>query len=167
MSLFACFLDLRVSQPCKGERGAINIGNFRNKNKHNISPTIIPMPPVSLAFSTTSESINSSSSADPHRLKNKHSTFLAVSPPPQPKPPYPKSNTKAAAVLWPLCLKNVVFFKRKKLASITGNTWEALQCIRLHQKAPEDACRPFKVLTLARPKMFELIVLYEGVYGGT
>ena len=59
------------------------------------------------------------------------------------------------------------FFLAKKLASLIGNTWEALQRVRLHQKAPEGACRPFKVLTLARPKMFELIVLYVGVYGGT
>ena len=44
------------------------IGNFRNKNKHNISPMIIPMPPVSLAFSTTSESLNLSPSANLHRL---------------------------------------------------------------------------------------------------
>ena len=69
-SRFACFLGLRVTQPCKGEkeRRASNIGNFCNKNKQNISPMIIPMPPVSLAFSTTSESFNSSSSADPDRL---------------------------------------------------------------------------------------------------
>ena len=51
-------------------KGAINIGKFCNKNKHNISPMIIPMPPVSLAFLITFESLNSSSSADPHRLHN-------------------------------------------------------------------------------------------------
>ena len=69
-SRFACFLYLRVTKPCKGkkERGEINIGNFRNKNKHNISPTIIPLPPVSLTFSTASKSLNFSSSANPHHL---------------------------------------------------------------------------------------------------
>ena len=72
----------------------------------------------------------------------------------------------AAAVLWPLWLENPVFYT-KKIASLTGNTWEALRCVRLNQKAPEGACRPFKVLTLALPKMFELIVLYVGVYCGT
>ena len=72
----------------------------------------------------------------------------------------------AAAVLWPLWLENPVLIQ-KKIASLTGNTWEALQCVRLNQKAPEGACRPFKVLTLAPPKTLELIVLYVGVYGGT
>ena len=38
-------------------------------------------------------------------------------------------------------------FSRKKLASLTGNTGEALQCVRLHQKAPEGACRQFKLPT--------------------
>ena len=51
----------------------------------------------------------------------------------------------AAAVLWPLWLENPVFFT-KKIASLTGNTCEALQCVILHQKDPEGACRKFKVL---------------------
>ena len=38
-------------------------------------------------------------------------------------------------------------FSRKKLASLTGNTGESLQCVRLHQKAPEGACRQFKLTT--------------------
>ena len=59
------------------------------------------------------------------------------------------------------------FFHAKQIASLTGNTWGALQCVKLNQKAPEVAFRPFKVLTLALPKMFELIVLCVGVYGGT
>ena len=66
-----------------------------------------------------------------------------------------------AAVAW-----KTVFLTQKK-ASLTRNTWEALQCVRLNQKAPEGVCRLFKVLTLAHPKMFELIVLYVGVYGWT
>ena len=60
-----------------------------------------------------------------------------------------------------------VFFHAKQLASLTGNTWEALKCVRLYQKAPEGVLRPFKVLTLDRAKIFELIVLYVGVYVGT
>ena len=68
--LFAYVLGLWVNQPCKEEkeRGEINIGNFRNKNKHNISLMIIPLAPGSLTFSTSSESLNSSSSEKPHRL---------------------------------------------------------------------------------------------------
>ena len=78
-SRFACFLDLRVTQLCKGEkeRGASNIGNFCNKNKHNISPMIIVMPPV----------------------------FLAFSPPPipltHPPPPIPTASTISIVMLWP------------------------------------------------------------------
>ena len=52
-----------------------------------------------------------------------------------------------AAILWPLWLENAVFFHQKKLASLTGNTGEALQCVRLHQKAPERVCRQFKLTT--------------------
>ena len=63
--------------------------------------------------------------------------------------------------------KTLYFFSLKKTASPTGNTLEALQCVRWYQKAPEGACRPFKVLTLTRPKLFELIVLYVGTYIGT
>ena len=52
-----------------GERkGGRQYRQFRNKNKHNISQMIIQMPPISLAFSTASECLNSSSSADPQRL---------------------------------------------------------------------------------------------------
>ena len=46
--------------------------------------------------------------------------------------------------------KSGIFSRFKKIASLTGNTWEALQCVRLYQKAPESACLTFKVLTLAR-----------------
>ena len=63
--------------------------------------------------------------------------------------------------------QKLFFFNAKKIASLTGNTWEAIQYVRLHQKAPEGACSPFKVLTLAHTKMFELIILYVGFYGGT
>ena len=59
-----------------------------------------------------------------------------------------------------------VFYAKKKIASLTGDTWEALKCVILHHKAPEGVWRPFKVLTLALPKMFELIVLCVGVYSG-
>ena len=38
-------------------------------------------------------------------------------------------------------------FHKKNLASLTGNTGEALQCVRLHQKAPEGACWQFKLTT--------------------
>ena len=38
-------------------------------------------------------------------------------------------------------------FSRKKLVLLIGNTGEAVQCIRLHQKAPESACRQFKLTT--------------------
>ena len=54
-------------------------------------------------------------------------------------------------------------FSCKKTAPLTGNTWEALQYVILHQEDPEGACRPFKVLTLAHAKIFELIVLCVGV----
>ena len=110
-SCFACFLNLQVTQPCKGEkeRGEINIVNFRNKNKHNISPMIIHMPPVFIAFLTTSDSLNSPPSANPHRLHNSHRNSVAASSLPQPKPPHQKSDTKAAAILWPLCLENLFF----------------------------------------------------------
>ena len=110
-SCFACFLDLQLTQPCKWEkeRGTSNIGNFCNKNKHNISPMIIPLPPITLTFSTTSESLNSSSSANPHRLRHWRRNAIAPSPLPQPKQPLPKSDTIATAVLWPLWLENPDF----------------------------------------------------------
>ena len=46
--------------------GASNLGNFRNKNKHNISAMTIPLPPVYLTLSTTSDSLTSTSSTDTH-----------------------------------------------------------------------------------------------------
>ena len=117
-SRFRCFLDLRVTQPCKGgkERGASKIGNFFNKNKNNISQMIIPLPPVSLNFSTASESLNSPPSADPNRLQHQHRNAISLSPQPQPKPPLPKSDTISAAVLWPLWLKNPGSFLAKKIS---------------------------------------------------
>ena len=57
--------------------------------------------------------------------------------------------------------------KRQFVSLANRNTWEALKCVRLHQKAPEAAWSLLKVLTLARAKMFEFIVLYVGLYGGT
>ena len=168
-SRFDWFLYLQVTQTCKGEKegGTRNIGNFRNKNKHNISPMIIPLPPVSVNFSTASESLNSSSCAYTHRLHRYHRNVVSSYPMPQPNPPLSTSDTIAAAVISPLWLENPFFFLSLKLvASLTSNTWEALQWVRFHQKAPEVACRPFKVLTLYCPKMFELIVLYVGVYSG-
>ena len=83
-SRFDWFLYLQVTQTCKGEKegGTRNIGNFRNKNKHNISPMIIPLPPVSLTFSTASESLNWSSSTFPHHLHFQHRNAVAPPPPP-------------------------------------------------------------------------------------
>ena len=71
----------------------------------------------------------------------------------------------SAAVSWPPWLEKPVFLQ-KKPSLLTGDTWEALQCIRLHRKYLEGACRSFKVLTLAHPKIFELVILYVGVYCG-
>ena len=110
------FLGLQVTWPWKGEkgRGARNIGNFRNNNKHNIPPIIITLPPVSLTFSTASESLSSSSSTIPHRLHHQICNFVAATPPlPQRHLPLPKSDTIAAAVLWPMLFKNPVFFSLK------------------------------------------------------
>ena len=135
---FTRFLNFCVTQPCKGEkeRGASNIGNFRNKNKHNISLIIIPMPPVSITFSAASEYLNSSSSTVPHHLHSQHRNAVDTSAPLQWKPPLPKSEKITATVLWPLLIKNTVFVLAKKLTSLTGNTWEALQCVRWHQNDP-------------------------------
>ena len=79
---FTCFLDLWVTQPCKGEKenGASSTGNFCNKNKHNISPMITLLPPVSLTFSTVSEYLNSPLSADNHSLPHWHRKYLSAPP---------------------------------------------------------------------------------------
>ena len=74
------------------------------------------MPPVSLAFSTTSESLNLCSSADPHRLHHYHRNAVAASPSPQPMPPNPKPDKKAAAVYGRWGSKIRYFFSLKKLA---------------------------------------------------
>ena len=58
---------------------------------------IIPLPPVSLTFSTASETLNSSSSVDPQCLHHWHSNDVAPSPPPRPNPPLQKSYAIAAA----------------------------------------------------------------------
>ena len=97
-------------------KGASKIGNFFNKNKNNISQMIIPLPPVSLNFSTASESLNLPPSADPNRLQHQHRNAISLSPQPQPKPPLPKSDTISAAVLWPLWLKNPGSFLAKKIS---------------------------------------------------
>ena len=55
-----------------------------------------------------------------------------------------------------------IFFT-KKIALLTGNTCEALQCVRYHQTAPEGAYRPFKVLALVCAKMIDIISLYVAV----
>ena len=69
-SRFTCFLIFWVTPTYKreNEMGASNIGNFRNKNKHNISPMVILLPPVSLAFPSASEYLNSPSSTVSHSL---------------------------------------------------------------------------------------------------
>ena len=59
------------------------------------------------------------------------------------------------------------FFVAKNVALLTWNTREAIQCVRVHQNSSEGSCHPFKVLTLACAKIFELIILYVGVYSGT
>ena len=71
-----------------------------------------------------------------------------------------------AAVLWQLLFENTVFFLAKKPASLTGDTWEALQCIRWHHNATEGESFPFKVLKLIRTKMINIMPLYVGTYGG-
>ena len=71
-----------------------------------------------------------------HDKKNGKNTLFSGSP----------LSSIAAAVLWPLWLKNPAFFHQKKSASPTGITSKALQCVRWHQKAPEGAFRKFKVL---------------------
>ena len=77
VSRYACFLNLLVTQPCKGEkeRGASNIGNFCNKNKHNISPMIRCRPFLSLFPSPPS-----------------HST--------RPPPPIPTASTISILIPW-------------------------------------------------------------------
>ena len=57
-------------------------------------------------------------------------------------------------------------FLAKKIASLAGNTWEALQCVRWHQNAPEGVSCTFKVLSLVRAKMINIMQLYVGPYGG-
>ena len=112
---FLCLLDFRVTQTRKGEkeRGASNKGSFGNKNKHNISPMIILLMPVSLTLSTASKYLNSSSSTNLHLLHRYHCNTVAAPPLPQQKRPLPKSNTIAAAVLWPLLIENQIFFSQK------------------------------------------------------
>ena len=66
---------------------------------------IIPLPPVSLAFSTASRNVNSFFSANTHSLPRQHLNAVTASRRPQPKPNLPKYNTTAAAVLRPLLIK--------------------------------------------------------------
>ena len=58
-------------------------------------------------------------------------------------------------------------FKMLKLALLTGNTWEALQFVILHEKDTDGGCLPSKLITLDCTKMVKLFVLYVGVYGET
>ena len=63
----------------------------------------------------------------------------------------------AAALLWLLLLKNWGGGGiAKKITSPKGNTWEALQCVKMYQEAQERVCYPFKVLTPVRAKIFDL-----------
>ena len=80
---YTFFLDLQVTRPRKREkeRGASNTGNFSNKNKHNISPMIILLPPISLTFSTASESLNLSYPTVTHHLHFQHRNAIAGPPP--------------------------------------------------------------------------------------
>ena len=95
--------------------GAITPGNFSNKDKHNISPIIILLPPIFLTFSTASESLNSSPSTVPNRLNRQYCNTIAPPPPPAAKKSAPhKSDIIAAAILWPLLTKNPVSFILKK-----------------------------------------------------
>ena len=70
---------------------------------------IIPLPPVYLTFSTASKPLKSSSSIIRHRLHCQRRKSDAASPPMQPKPPLPKSDTIIAAILWSLLIKTPVF----------------------------------------------------------
>ena len=64
-----------------------------------------------------------------------------------------------AAILWPLLIKTPVFFLAKKIATLTGNIWEYLQCVRWHQHNPECDSYPLKVLALVCTKMINIIPL--------
>ena len=137
-SRYACFLDLRLTQPCKGEkeRGESNIGNFRNKNKHNISPMIIPMPPFLSLFPPPP----SPSTRPPPPIPTAFTISIVM---PWPHPPRrnqsrPTQNpTQKPLLFYGRCGSRIrYFFTKKKIGSLTGNTGEALQCVRLHQKDP-------------------------------
>ena len=54
----------------------------------------------------------------------------------------------------------------QRVSPPTGNTLETLQCVRVHRKALERACHPFKVLTLVCAKIFNLTKLCIGPYCG-
>ena len=109
------FVDDSTTQGGEG-KGEKNIGNFYNKNKHNISLVSIPLPLVSLALSTTSESLNLSSSVNQCCLHRQHRNSVAASPLPQPNPPLPKVGTISAAVLWLMLLQNPLFFLAKTIS---------------------------------------------------
>ena len=68
---------------------------------------IILLPPVFLNFPTASESLNSSSSTFPNRLHRQYLKSVAA--------PH-KSDTIAAVILWPLLIKNTVFFNAKNIS---------------------------------------------------
>ena len=100
------------------ERGACDIGFVFNKNKHNISLIIIPLPPVSITFSTASESLNLSSSTVTKYLHRQHHNAVAASLLPKRNPPLPESYSISAVVLRLLVIENHVFFLTKKISSL-------------------------------------------------
>ena len=127
---------------------------------------IILLPPISLTFSNASKPLKSSSFDVTHHLHHQHRNTVYAPPLAQPNQPY--QNLSQSLVLFYIrCSSKIRFFSQKQLALPTGKTWEALQCVRKHRNAPEIVSRPFKVLTLVRSKMFELMPLYVGTYDGT
>ena len=62
--------------------------------------------------------------------------------------------------------QKLIFTSQKQLSLLTGNAWEALQCVRWHHNYPEGASRPFKLQTLVHAKMLYITQLYVGIYGG-
>ena len=127
-----------------------------------------------------------------HRWSSHCCPFLSPYPPPLnhstlPPPPFPSASIVSIVTLYPhppcwnqsrpspnptelpllfygRCSSKIRFFSLKILASPTGNTWEAPQCVILHQNDPRGASCPFKVMTLVRANFFDIMPLYVGTY---
>ena len=72
----------------------------------------------------------------------------------------------AAAVIWLMLIKTPALLLLKQLASLTGNTWGALQCVWWNQNDSKSASRTFKVLTHICAKIINIMPLYVGPYSG-